>query len=189
MIIIIGASTGGPGHLKYIFDKLSGVTLPPVIIAQHMDAKIIPSFASHLGSTSQRNEHIVTRSTTISSGGLYVCQHSSRLSFSAGVVKLEVDTASPFSYNPSIDTLFTSAATLADRIPVLAILLTGIGDDGAEGLFRLYKAGAVCIAESEESAIVYGMPKKAYEYNPDVLVHSLDEIVEKVREFGTRYVV
>lgn len=188
-MIIIGASTGGPGHLKYIFDKLSGVTLPAVIIAQHMDARIIPSFASHLGSSSHRSVHTVTKKTRISSGGLYVCQHTSRLSLLSGTMELEVDVASHFPYNPSINTLFTSAAALKVRIPLMAILLTGIGDDGAEGLFRLHKAGAECIAESEESAIIYGMPKKAFEYNPAVLVHSLDEIVEKIREFGARHVV
>ncbi len=188
-MIMIGASTGGPGHLKYIFEKLSGVRLPPVVIAQHMDANIIPSFASHLGSSSQRSIHLVTKKTTISSSGLYVCQHSSRFSLLSGTIELAVDVASHFPYNPSIDTLFTSAAALTDRTPLMAILLTGIGDDGAEGLFQLYKVGAECIAESEESAIIYGMPKKALEYNPAVLVHSLDEIVEKVREFGARHVV
>lgn len=188
-MIIIGASTGGPGHLRQIFDQLVDVALPPVVIAQHMDPKIIPSLASHLSSSSQRSVHIVSKQTNISTSGLYVCQHTARLLFTDDILGLEVDTCSRFPYNPSIDTLLDSAASLTDRLSIMAILLTGMGDDGALGLLRLYQAGGLCIAESDESATIYGMPKKALEYNPEVSVLPLDQIIKKMREYGASHVV
>jgi len=63
---------------------------------------------------------------------------------------------------PSVDEMFLSALSVIDPKKIVAVLLTGIGDDGAEGMVALKKAGAYTVAESEETAIVYGMPKEAY---------------------------
>ena len=87
-------------------------------------------------------------------------------------------------YNPSIDSLFSSAVECIRDAEILAVLLTGIGHDGANGLSELQKYGAQCIAESEKSAIVYGMPKRAVEINPNITSFALDEIVEIIKNFG-----
>lgn len=188
-MIIIGASTGGPGHLKHILGALGGVKLPPVVIAQHMDARLVGSFASHLGTETKRKTMLVNAETKIGEEGVYVCQQSSRFVMEGWSVSLVPVKETGHLYNPSIDLLFESACEVAKRRPVMGILLTGIGHDGAMGLARMFDAGARCIAESERSAIVYGMPKKAFEYNPRVTVLTLDEIVESIRKFGAEYVV
>lgn len=110
-----------------------------------------------------------------------MCSKTSILSEDTPLTVLPQDIESI--YNPNINVLFQSAVNICGFIDVLAILLTGIGDDGAKGLFDLYRAGASCIAESEESAIVYGMPKKAKEINPDVNVMNLSDIRTRLESF------
>ena len=85
-------------------------------------------------------------------------------------------------YTPNVDVLFNSGTQIAKNVNLLAILLTGIGDDGAAGLDKLYKAGAKCIAENEESAIVYGMPKRAKELNQNLKSLNLMMIRKELEE-------
>ncbi len=115
---------------------------------------------------------------------MYIC--AKHCEFSKKDFKLYLEKANGVMsyYNPSIDHLFLSAVKLCKDYDILAILLTGIGQDGAQGLSELKEAGAVCIAESEESAIVYGMPKKAVELNSNIKVMHLDEIVKYIEGFG-----
>lgn len=87
------------------------------------------------------------------------------------------------SYNPLIDKLFKSSTALADEIEVLAILLTGIGEDGARGLLALKEAGHHTIAESETSAIVYGMPRTAKELGAACEILELDRIIRAILRF------
>ena len=87
-------------------------------------------------------------------------------------------------YNPNVDTLFLSAVPFAKEAEILAVLLTGIGNDGALGLSELQKIGARCLAESEKSAIVYGMPKRAVEINPLITSMHLDDIITTIKTFG-----
>ena len=79
---------------------------------------------------------------------------------------------------------FSSSVECAKDAEILAVLLTGIGHDGANGLSELQKIGAKCIAESEKSAIVYGMPKRAIEINPNIVSLPLDDIVQTIKKFG-----
>ena len=87
-------------------------------------------------------------------------------------------------FNPDIDTLFKSAVNLKDKFTVMSVILTGIGDDGSDGCFKLIEEGIECIGENEESAVVFGMPKKAKEKNQKVKLKSLEEIIKEIKEFG-----
>jgi two-component system chemotaxis response regulator CheB len=100
-------------------------------------------------------------------------------------LKLESASGVISHYNPSVDHLFYSAVQLVKSHDILAILLTGIGQDGAEGLSALQNAGATCIAESERSAIVFGMPKRAAELNANIKVMHLDSIIDYIKKFGS----
>ena len=79
--------------------------------------------------------------------------------------------------------LFKSAVPICKIVDVMGILLTGIGDDGASGLNDLYRAGAKCIAENEQTAIVYGMPKRAKDINPNLEIGNLDTIKTNLQRF------
>ena len=86
-------------------------------------------------------------------------------------------------FNPNVNLLFSSATHIAKTNNILAILLTGMGDDGAKGLFELYNAGAECLGESEADCVVYGMPKRAKELNPKLKQMGLAGIKTEIIKF------
>lgn len=178
-LVLIGASTGGPGHLNKLLKGIKNFHAP-IIIAQHMNSVFVPYFVAQFGREMEMEITEVSKKERLS-GKVFVCSKTSTLSEDTPLTLLPQDIDSI--YNPNINILFQSAVNICGFVDVLAILLTGIGDDGAKGLFDLYKAGASCIAESEESAIVYGMPKKAKEINPDVNVMNLSNIRSKLESF------
>ena len=158
-LVLVGASTGGPGHLKKLFKglELKGAS---IIVAQHMSLMFIPSFIA------QFDKECTAEVVMLSA--IYICEKNSEIisasPLTAGICSPMKETT----YNPNVDVLFHSGVQACEFADVMAILLTGIGDDGAKGLNELYKAGAKCVAESEESAIVYGMPKRAKEINANL---------------------
>ena len=183
-IVLIGASTGGPGHIKKIFSSFDSTFSTPIVIAQHMNPVFVSSFAKQFDDEYPFNILLADFKHEIDSYSVYIC--AKHCEFSRKDFKLYLEKANGVMsyYNPSIDHLFLSAVKLCKDYDILAILLTGIGQDGAQGLSELKEAGAVCIAESEESAIVYGMPKKAVELNSNIKVMHLDEIVKYIEGFG-----
>jgi len=183
-IVLIGASTGGPGHLKKILSFLKPSFKGSIVIAQHMNSAFIPSFIGQFSTELSFKVFSVDTSREFLSACVYFCPCNCELEkhhFALGVGPSS-HTQTP--YNPSVDTLFLSALGYTKEADIMAVLLTGIGNDGALGLSELQKHGAICIAESEKSAIVYGMPKRAIEINPLITVKSLDEIMSAIQTFG-----
>lgn len=183
-MILIGASTGGPGHLRKIMTAIEGGTRAAIVIAQHMEAGYLSSFAKQIDELSALNVHLVQGNALIHPGEVYICSASSVLEASEEGLKIREIEGHDSLYNPDIDCLFESAAALAHRTEVLGIILTGIGEDGALGCRKLAESGAACIAESEMSAVVYGMPKRAYELNPAIGVQDLATIIATIKRFG-----
>lgn len=184
-LILIGASTGGPGHLKKILLNLPVDFTAPIIIAQHMNQVFISSFVKQFDDELPFNFCLANNRHDVQSSTIHICGTHCELHKQGFYLKLEGGSNVVSHYNPSIDYLFYSAVKLVNSYDVLAILLTGIGQDGAEGLDALETAGATCIAESEESAIVFGMPKKAAELNAKIKVMHLDSIIDYIKKFGT----
>lgn len=183
-IILIGTSTGGPGHLRQIVAALDGSFDAAVVIAQHMDSVYLPSFAKQIGELCRLDVQLVSERTILEKGRVYICAVSMALHRSVAGPEIGPARAEG-PYNPDIDGLFASSAFLAGDVEVMGIILTGIGDDGAQGCLRLSEAGGRCIAESEESAVVYGMPKRVLELNPGVSVLPLGKIIAAILEFGS----
>jgi len=182
-IVLIGASTGGPGHLKKILSVIPTTYNGSIIIAQHMNATFIPSFISQFQNELHLPVHSVDERMNLQISHVYICPQNCRLK-QADFTRIEPIDEGETPYNPSIDSLFSSAVECIRDSEILAVLLTGIGHDGANGLSELQKHGAQCIAESEKSAIVYGMPKRAVEINPNITSFALDEIVQIIKNFG-----
>lgn len=182
-IVLIGASTGGPGHLKKILSVIPPTYNGAIIIAQHMNATFIPSFISQFQNELHLPVHAVDARMNLHASHVYICPQNCRLK-QADCTRIEPMEEGETPYNPSIDSLFSSAVECIGHAEILAVLLTGIGHDGANGLSELQKHGAQCIAESEKSAIVYGMPKRAVEINPNITSFALDEIVQIIKTFG-----
>lgn len=183
-IVLIGASTGGPGHLKRILSALPDSFNTSIVIAQHMGSAFIPSFVNQFQSEITANVVLVDRRFTLTHSHIYICANNSRLIKSDFSLIVEPFLITPTPYTPSVDMLFTSAVEFCRDYDILAILLTGIGQDGGNGLSELQKNGATCIAENEHSAIVYGMPKYAVELNPLIPSMHLDDIIKAIKKFG-----
>lgn len=165
-LVLVGASTGGPGHLKRLFKglELNGAS---VVIAQHMSLAFIPSFISQFDKECAAEVLMLGAPTQLKSA-IYICEKNSEIISASPLTAGMCSPAKETTYNPNVDVLFHSGVQACKFADVMAILLTGIGDDGARGLNELYKAGAKCVAENEESAIVYGMPKRAKEINANL---------------------
>lgn len=183
-LILIGASTGGPGHLKKILASIGGDFKTPIVIAQHMNPAFIKSFVKQFDSELPQKVSIIDDVHNIEKGHIYICSKHCQFQDDRYDLNLKcVDCVESY-YNPSVDCIFQSAVKLVDKYDILAILLTGIGQDGANAMSELQNHGATCIAESEKSAIVFGMPKRAAELNSKVQVLDLDEIILFIKKFG-----
>lgn len=180
-IVLIGASTGGPGHLKKIIKSIPNTTKASFIVVQHMNVNIINSFVSELSRNTELSIDSIHTKETIKPASIYVCANTLELNIQNNQLYLDKSTNSDI-YTPSINILFLSALKLIEQYKIIAILLTGIGDDGAQSLSNLYEKGVFCIAESQDSAIVYGMPKSAYELNNNVEVMDLNKIIEYIKD-------
>lgn len=175
-VILIGASTGGPQALSKILVKLPP-DAPPVVITQHMAAKFTRPLADRLMEISTLKFQEVGKDTPLLPGHLYLATGDYHLGIGQanGQWTVSAGSAPPFNgHRPSVDYMFNSAMGLNAQI--MAILLTGMGRDGALGLRFLRKEGAYCVAQSEEDCVVYGMPREAIEREAADFVGNLDEI-------------
>lgn len=187
-LVLIGASTGGPGLIETIVTSLP-VNYPyPVCVVQHMPENFTGVFAKRLNKNAKvevmeakAGETIKPATAIIAKGGWHL--HFSKKLTGELIVKLSPNTVNHF-FCPSVDEMFFSAAKIFNAKNILAVELTGIGDDGADGMLELRKNGANTIAESEETAVVYGMPKMAYERGGAVKKLPFPKIVDEILAYG-----
>jgi len=187
-LVLIGASTGGPGLIEEILTSLPADYPYPVCVVQHMPESFTANFARRLDKNSaievveaKSGELVVPRKAIIGKGGKHM--HFSKKASGSLVVKLVPNTMKRF-FVPSVDEMFFSAAKVFDPKKIMAVELTGIGDDGADGMVELKKRGAYTVGESEETAVVYGMPKEAYVRGGVVKQLPFPKIVKEILKFG-----
>jgi len=181
-LILIGSSTGGPGHIQKIIKSIQKDFDATILVAQHMQSSFLASFAKQLNNNSQIEVLLIKNNQVLRNKKVYILDENYEIvEDHQGLRVKKYDTT--LSYTPNIDLLFNSLAKISTRIKILCIVLTGIGDDGAKGALSLAKNGATCIYESEESAIVYGMPKAAHELNPQVPQMNILKICDEIRSF------
>ena len=166
-IILIGSSTGGPGLIEQICASLPRNYKYPVCIVQHMPAQFTASFAQRLNRSSSlkvlesaNNMEVIPGNIYVARGGVHM--HFSKKTSGKIVIREDKDKGSHY-FQPSVNEMMLGSLKVFDAKNTIGVLLTGIGDDGADGMVALKKAGAYTIGESEDSATVYGMPKEAYE--------------------------
>ncbi len=177
---MIGASTGGPGLIESIVESLPSRICPAVVIAQHMDRHSLGSFAKRLQRLGSVPVNLVDTRTLLKRGEIYVLSDTTALRMDGGRAVLVPESGSGF-YHPTIDRLFESATQIKGAA-ITAILLSGIGADGAKGMLKLKEAGHETIAQDEKSSIVYGMPKAAAEMGAASTIRPISEIVAEIRE-------
>ncbi|NPA16419.1 MAG: chemotaxis-specific protein-glutamate methyltransferase CheB [Aquificae bacterium] len=185
--ILIGASTGGPKHIEQILSSLPDGYPHSIAIVQHMPAGFTGKFAERLDKVSRiqvveakDGEPLLPGKAVIGKGGYHLKFEKN----GGGIVcRLERDTNGSL-FVPSVDEMFISASRVIPPGKTVAVLLTGIGSDGAMGMLELKKQGAITIAESEETAIVYGMPREAKIKGAAEKVLPLNEIIDYLAGLG-----
>jgi two-component system chemotaxis response regulator CheB len=160
-LCVIGASTGGPAALQRILERLPAAFPLPLVIVQHMPAGFTRPFAERLDTLCRLQVAEAVEGERLLPGRVRIAPAGSHLRITSNLaVVLSAETADA-KHIPSIDLTMKSAArSRAGR--VLGILLTGMGEDGAEGMVAIRAGGGVTIAESAESCVVYGMPRAAW---------------------------
>lgn len=160
---VIGASTGGPSALARVLQGLIGEPPLCILIAVHMPPKFTRAFAERLNRNSQYKVQEAGDGDEIVPGVAYVApggKHMIAERRGRGAIVRVLDEHPDGRYRPSVDLLFKSCAEVFGP-RALGVVLTGMGDDGREGIQAIKAKGGQAIAESEETAVVYGMPKEA----------------------------
>jgi len=183
-LILIGSSTGGPAHLEKILAALDEDFGAAIVIAQHMGSEFIPSFVKRLNERSKLDVAQGHQDATLANGKVFIVSQHSELQTSNNQIYISISKNEYAHFNPDINALFFSAAKLTVKCEILAIILTGIGEDGADGCSILGEKGAYCIAESPKTAVVYGMPARAKERTKNIHTKDLYEIIEIIKQFG-----
>lgn len=182
-IVLIGASTGGPGQIEKIVSSLPLLNDTAVIIAQHMSMDFIPSFTKRLKELSANNISMVSNDTLVESGNIYLCHGITSVKKEGYGLKFNVESSKQYKYNPDINTVFNSFIPFAQELEIVGIILTGIGDDGVEGCKQLSLRGVRTITQDEKSAIVDGMPSRARKEIQNIEIADITRIKEKIRNF------
>ena len=162
-VVAIASSTGGPSALLEIFGKISPATTAGFVVAQHMPDKFTRTFAERLDRKGAVRTTEGQDGDRLAKGTGFVCPGRQCMEVVQNGVELKIVVASPKPddrYVPSADRLLKSVAVAAGPRAV-GVILTGMGDDGVEGARAIRDAGGIVIAESQETAVVYGMPGAA----------------------------
>ncbi len=165
-LVCIGSSTGGPPVLETILGALPATTHCPIVVAQHMPEIFTRSMAERLDKMCALRVKHVEKREVIEAGYIYLAcggKHMQVHKLSSGKLEARVGTEPAEAvYRPSVDALFSSSAK-ATAARTLAVVLTGIGADGLKGGQELHKIGGTILAQSQETCVVYGMPKSVTE--------------------------
>lgn len=180
-IIFLGASTGGTEAIK---EFLLGIpaNCPPILIVQHMPETFTASFAKRLDSLCAPRVLEARGNERVEPGTVYIAPGHSHLQIrrSGNGLVTELSAAEPVNrHRPSVDVLFDSAAQIVGR-QAIAVILTGMGKDGAQGMLRMRRAGARTFGQDEASCVVYGMPREAFLIGAVEEQCALDDMARKV---------
>ncbi len=184
-IIGIGSSTGGVESLLSVFKTLPA-GLPPIVMTQHIPYGFSSSFANRLNDHSDVIVHEATNGMILEKGHAYLAPGNQHLTIekqgSSYVTKL-LDTIKVSRHKPSVNVMFRSLNNVAGS-STMAVIMTGMGDDGAIGMKDLYDNGAYTVAQSEKTCVVFGMPKVAISMGAVKDICDLDEISKYIVEFA-----
>ncbi len=184
-VVLIGASTGGTQALQSVLTSLPPDS-PPIVIVQHMPERFTKLFAERLDGLceirvkeAEDGDLVLPGQALVAPGNFHTLLRKGSDGYSVQVKSGPLVSR----HRPSVNALFKSAARLPGS-DFVAVIMTGMGDDGAEGMKELHDSGAKTLAQDEKSCIVYGMPKEAVERGCVDLIASLDEIPRRMLELS-----
>jgi two-component system, chemotaxis family, protein-glutamate methylesterase/glutaminase len=186
-VIAVGASTGGTEALRVFLAALP-VDCPPIVIVQHMPEVFTHAFANRLNSECAIEVAEASTGDRLRSGQALIAPGNRHMLVNRNGEELAVqivDGPLVSRHRPSVDVLFRSVAISVGSNAV-GVIMTGMGDDGVEGLREMKAAGAITLAQDEASCVVFGMPKEAIERGAVDVVMPLEEIAKAVLGLQSR---
>ncbi|MGV3667564.1 MAG: protein-glutamate methylesterase/protein-glutamine glutaminase [Leptospira bouyouniensis] len=187
-VILIGSSTGGTTALRKLLDDVDD-SFPPILVAQHMPENFTALFAGRLNAELNTKVIEAKDKQLLENGIVYIAPGN----FHLEVQKINNELYSKITqtdkvngHRPSVDVLFNSVVNCGMGKQSLAIILTGMGNDGAKGLLNLKNNGCLTIGQNKETCVVYGMPKVAFEIGAVMFQLPLEQITDKVKELGSK---
>jgi len=180
-LIVIGASTGGTEALKRLLTSMPS-NIPPILVVQHIPALFSKKFADRLNELcpfevkeAEHGDLVRSNRVLIAPGGFQM-----GVKMSGGDIKIVIEDSDAVNrHKPSVDFLFASVCALK-KSKIVAVILTGMGTDGAKEMLKLRQAGAVTFGQDENSCVVYGMPKEAFLIGAVETVLSLDDLAKAI---------
>ena len=185
--VVIGSSTGGTQALELVLTSLPG-DAPGIAITQHMPEKFTAMYAQRLDGICAVNVREARDGDRLERGVALIAPGGRHMQLQKinGQYFVKVLDGPPVNrHKPSVDVLFKSAAECAGR-DALGIIMTGMGDDGARGMKLLHDGGARCIAQNEETCVVFGMPKEAIKLQAVDDILPLESIARAILQFDSR---
>ena len=177
-VLAIGASTGGPNAVEYVLSHLPEDFTAAILIVQHMPVGFTEMFARRLDESCAIEVKEAVPGDLMVAGRALICpgdRHMKVKRMPLGNVVVLNDDDRVNGHRPSVDVLFRSVANTFGAFS-LGLLMTGMGEDGAEGLGQIRRAGGITLAQDEESSVVYGMPRVANERGYAMRVMGLTEM-------------
>ena len=182
-LVLIGTSTGGPAALDVVLPRLPAGFPWPVLVAQHLPASFTGAFARRLDRECQLQVVEVDRPMPLEAGTIFIGRGDADVtvaSRAAGVIALPAPAKASYLWHPSVERMVASALENIDASQLIGVLMTGMGNDGAEAMKRLRQGGGRTIAEAESTAIVWGMPGELVKNGGAELVRPLEDIAATI---------
>jgi two-component system chemotaxis response regulator CheB len=182
-VVLVGTSTGGPPALDALLSRLPSDFPWPVLVAQHMPASFTGPLARRLDKLCALTVTEVTHPVPLAPGSVYIGRGDADIILgmrSTGPVVLSAPSLPEHRWHPSVDRMVESAMQHFAPERLVGVLMTGMGNDGADAMTRLRTKGGRTIAESEESAVVWGMPGELVRMGGAEFTVPLDQIAGRV---------
>lgn len=178
-MIVMGSSTGGPKALADILSRMPEKLGVSVVVVQHVDAQFADGLVSWLGGQTKLKVELAKEGMHPEIDKVFIAGTDDHLVLGSDISFHYTKEPENYPYRPSVDTFFFS---LKNHWPAkgIAVLLTGMGRDGAKGLLELRKAGWHTIAQNEKTSAVYGMPKAAVELGAAIQVLPVEKIADAI---------
>jgi len=184
-MVIIGVSAGGPRALERVIPGLPAAIRVPILVVQHMPPHFTSSLAEYLRERSEVDVREARDDSVVESGRVLIAPGGHHMMVEPGpgqTIRIRLDDGPPVnSCRPSVDVLCRSVARCVPGA-ILAVILTGMGADGAQGVALLKQKGCYCIAQSEQTCAVYGMPRAVIERGLSNETADLDKVAERIGE-------
>ncbi|MET3843864.1 chemotaxis-specific protein-glutamate methyltransferase CheB [Bradyrhizobium sp. OAE829] len=184
-LVLVGTSTGGPPALEALLDGLPASFPWPIVVAQHMPATFTGPLARRLDGISRLGVQEVRDPTALVQGNVYIGRGDADIIVSRrgpGLVAMAAPAQADYPWHPSTDRLVRSALNHMAPSQLIGILMTGMGNDGAEAMALIHAGGGRTIAEAEETAVVWGMPGELVKANAADFVEPLYRIAALLKK-------